>query len=501
MAEIGDFDVTDANNIARWPENMRFRDVNDAGRADEGLLARWYKDTNGSLSASGSSNAYSVTANRTLSSYATGLIIAFTANHTNTGAATLNVSGLGAKTITRPDGSTLLAGDITSGQKVMVAYVASTDKLQLLTMPATSATISIRVGSVLAWPTSSIPTGMLLANGQSVAVASYPALFAEYGYTYGGSGANFNVPDYRDYFLRGHSSSGTDASSRTDRGDGTTGANVGTKQEDAFESHNHTVSITDPGHGHSLPFTAIQDGGNNYQIYTGAGSPGANSRSVSQSLPSSTASAAVSGITASSAVNGGTETRPRNITVNWIIVATPAAALATSGIGRNTEAIYANRMTARVTSGAGSATIDSGSNDLTIPVFDFDDTAQEFIHFTWLPPKRWDLGTVTFEVLWTNAGGTPAQTCIFSLAGVAISDDDVLNTTFGTAVQSSDVLLATGDVHRSPESAAITIAGTPAQGDMVIFQLARVPATDTMVGDARVLGLRLFWTSNATSDD
>ena len=43
---------------------------------------------------------------------------------------------------------------------------------------------------------------------------------------------------------------GTEAASRTDRGDGTTGANVGTKQASAFLRHNHTASVTDPGHVH-----------------------------------------------------------------------------------------------------------------------------------------------------------------------------------------------------------------------------------------------------------
>lgn len=35
MAELDDFDPTDANNTGRWPENMQFSAVNDAGRADE----------------------------------------------------------------------------------------------------------------------------------------------------------------------------------------------------------------------------------------------------------------------------------------------------------------------------------------------------------------------------------------------------------------------------------------------------------------------------------
>jgi hypothetical protein len=207
----------------------------------------------------------------------------------------------------------------------------------------------------------------------------------------------------------------------------------------------------------------------------------------------------ISGATAT-AGESANETRAKNITVNFIIIATPAAALPTSGIGRNAERIRARDMTARARSPAGSATYDSGSNDLTIPVFDFDQTTQEYVIFEWIPPKRWDKGTVTFEALWTADAGTPAQTVIWTLAGVAISDDDVMNVAVGTAQSSADALIATGDKHRSPESAAITIAGTPANGDLVVFQLSRDVA-DTLAADARLIGIRLFWTSNATSDD
>lgn len=47
------------------------------------------------------------------------------------------------------------------------------------------------------------PLGYLLCHGQSVSTAAYPALFNAIGYTYGGSGGSFNVPDMRGVFLRG----------------------------------------------------------------------------------------------------------------------------------------------------------------------------------------------------------------------------------------------------------------------------------------------------------
>jgi hypothetical protein len=135
VAEIGSLDPVDANNIARWPEGMQFRQVNNSARADEGLLARWFRDTNGSISSSGSPNAYALTSGRTISSLVNNTMMAFTANFTNTGAAALNLNGLGAKSLLRPNGNPLIASDIVSGQTCLVIYKSATDQWFLINAP------------------------------------------------------------------------------------------------------------------------------------------------------------------------------------------------------------------------------------------------------------------------------------------------------------------------------------------------------------------------------
>lgn len=111
-AEINDFDVTDGNNTGRWPEGMAFASVNDAGRADEGIFARFYKDVNGSITTTGSANAYVLSANSTFTAYYTGMWVRAKANFTNTGAATLNVDSLGAKSISNVGASGIVSGRI-----------------------------------------------------------------------------------------------------------------------------------------------------------------------------------------------------------------------------------------------------------------------------------------------------------------------------------------------------------------------------------------------------
>lgn len=71
----------------------------------------------------GSSNAYTLTLSPAITAYAAGQRFYFFANHTNSGAATLNVNAVGAKNIRKGDGSIALeSGAITSGDLVEVVY-------------------------------------------------------------------------------------------------------------------------------------------------------------------------------------------------------------------------------------------------------------------------------------------------------------------------------------------------------------------------------------------
>jgi len=129
----------------------------------------------------------------------------------------------------------------------------------------------------------------------------------------------------------------------------------------------------------------------------------------------------------------------------------------------------------------------------------FDQTTQEFLWYRWHPPKRWNLGTVTFAPYWT-ALGVPTGTAIFTLAGVAVSNDDPLDSALGTGVSSTDTFVLADEMHVGPTSTAITIAGTPADGDIVLFRLARDVATDTLNADAQLLGIKLFYTTDTSVD-
>ncbi len=156
---------------------------------------------------------------------------------------------------------------------------------------AAFSTASGNVGEIVAWPHDDVPDGFLDCNGQSVNAVTFSKLFAIIGYMYGGSGANFNLPDLRGSFIRGTANgSGNDPDrlARTDRGDGAVGDLVGTKQGDTFQAHVHDLSGggTDDDGGPRPP-----------------GGTSADTGSLNGAIKST----------------GGSETRPLNVNMNYII--------------------------------------------------------------------------------------------------------------------------------------------------------------------------------------
>ena len=167
-------------------------------------------------------------------------------------------------------------------------------------------------------------------------------------------------------------------------------------------------------------------------------------------------------------------------------------------VGKTAIPIPASAMVPNTTNGAASNTTETTTNDVMVRTLDFDTTTQEGAQFAVPMPKSWNESTVTFEPIWTADSGS--GTVVFELRGIALSNDDALDTAFGTGQTSTDTLIAAGDVHVGPESSAITIGGTPAAGDIVFFQIRRVPASDTLGVDARLIGIRLFITTDAAND-
>lgn len=146
------------------------------------------------------------------------------------------------------------------------------------------------VGTLSLWLTDTPPDQHMIIYGADLSRSAYPELFGVWGEMFGsGDGSTtFGTPAPQGLFPR-FTDNGAgidpDASSRTDRGDGTTGDYVGTKQGDEYKAHAHTMSIGGAASGYS---------------HTGANDGSLQNTDTTNS-------------------SGGNETRPKNMNFNLIV--------------------------------------------------------------------------------------------------------------------------------------------------------------------------------------
>jgi hypothetical protein len=171
-------------------------------------------------------------------------------------------------------------------------------------------------------------------------------------------------------------------------------------------------------------------------------------------------------------------------------------------VGKQTIYIPGSAMTPAATSGAASADNEASTNDQNYKTLAFDASADEYAHFNVAMPKGWNEGAVTFKVFWTTAA-TDTDGVAWGLQAVSVSDGDAIDASWGTAVVvTDDAQSAAGDVLVTAESGAVTIAGTPAEGDLTFFRVFRdvSDANDDMTEDALLIGVQILYTTNAPTD-
>lgn len=173
------------------------------------------------------------------------------------------------------------------------------------------------------------------------------------------------------------------------------------------------------------------------------------------------------------------------------------------GVGKQTVWIPAGSMTARTTNGPASGSVETTANKVMIRTLDFDAAAVEYAQFQIQMPKGWNEGTVSALFVWSHATAATNFGVVWGLQALALSDDDPIDVAFGTAQTATDTGGMANDLYRSPETAAVTIAGAPSENDVVVFQVYRDAANgaDTLAVDARLHGVALFYTTNANTDN
>ena len=169
--------------------------------------------------------------------------------------------------------------------------------------------------------------------------------------------------------------------------------------------------------------------------------------------------------------------------------------------GKETIWVPAVAMYPNTTNGcAGIAQVEL-SNGPEIKTLDFDKSSDESAQFAVAFPKSWNEGTITFQAYFT-ADSTDTGTVSWALAGVSCADNDTINVAFGTAVAPTAKAHSgtANDLDVTAESGAVTIAGSPSTDEEVYFQITRDVSADDLDADAKLLGVKLFFTTDAAND-
>jgi len=175
------------------------------------------------------------------------------------------------------------------------------------------------------------------------------------------------------------------------------------------------------------------------------------------------------------------------------------------GLGYNIISVDAAAMVGCTTNGAASGTNEYVTNDIEWDYFAFDGGAtEERVQFKLVMPEDWDRGTLRVKFHWSSAtSSTAGDTVEWGIKAGAFTDSDAIDAALGDAVVISDVLLADngGDLQLTDTTPALTVGGTPALHDLVVFEVYRnTDGTDDMAEDAWLFGISVqYLKSNIVS--
>lgn len=266
--------------------NIRTTSVkfNDVANALDGLITRNYAGLT-----TGTSTAYVATPTPAWTAYTTSGLVVIIPHVSNSGAATINISGLGSRDL-KIGNAAIAAGVLQQNVPTIMAYTGTYFEVLLQN-------VSIPIGTIYTYAGASAPTGYLLCDGSPQSTTgAYAALHGVIGYTYGGSGGTFNLPD-----LQRRVPIGKGASDTLGGNDGIAYASRSANQSHSVPAHYHSM-----GAGADLNITSSGGGGT-----TGSTTVSISNSTTGISVNSSTTGAAVNGWGAATSLgNGNYAARP-----------------------------------------------------------------------------------------------------------------------------------------------------------------------------------------------
>lgn len=138
-----------------------------------------------------------------------------------------------------------------------------------LTKSSGSSNSGVAIGTIVNWPSNSLPVGWLKCDGSAISRTDYSSLFSIIGTTFGaGDGSTtFNLPNITDKNILGNGTLGQLG-----------GNNSVTLTTDNLPSHNHDYEFT---HSHVLAITVNSNGAHTHSFSDTSSSAGSHTHSVS----------------------------------------------------------------------------------------------------------------------------------------------------------------------------------------------------------------------------
>ena len=104
------------------------------------------------------------------------------------------------------------------------------------------------------------------------------------------------------------------------------------------------------------------------------------------------------------------------------------------------------------------------------------------------------MSTIKAKFYWKPSDGSDTNSVIWGIQANALTHDEAIDDAFGTAVTVTQACTGTdNDLHITNATGDVTIAGSPGEGKLVIFQVYRDANAggDNYDNDAHLLGVNI----------
>ncbi len=209
---------------------------------------------------------------------------------------------------------------------------------------------------------------------------------------------------------------------------------------------------------------------------------------------------------------GGNLTTSGAFACTFTLTGTTTVTLPTSGtlattaqiIGRQSFYVPATQMLGRSNNPATADTTATGSPEyFQLTNWGFDPTTQQYINFAYQMPKSWDPATtLSMDIYWKHDNTSVNFGVVWSIKCSAVNDSmNIYSTSYGTARTAAAIGADNQQIYKIGTS-SITPGGTPTDESLMFFEISRAVAngSDTMAVPARIIGVRVYFTTNAATD-